>query len=323
MSTGLSAQRGVALLTVLLVVAMMALLVAELTFGFRHQIRTVSSGQNMDQARWYARSAEELAIQVLEQTFEDDDKVIHAGQAWARSGMIFPVEQGQIAGEITDARSCFNINALAVDDMTKEQATYPLEVFISLMEVLEVDTFRAQRIARASRDWVYSGQKDVQYGDSTYLARPMPYLAGRAPMRDISEWRAVDGVNAEIARTIMPYLCALPEDDLLLNVNTLTKEKPALLAAAFIGQLSLEQAEDILARRPSDGWETVSEFLLEARPSEEINGAVSLILTTESKYFQVKARVRYLDAEAGLVSLLQRKDKESLQVISRKYGAAF
>ena len=101
-------QQGVALLSIMLILTLMTLIVAEVTFSYRNQLRKTTGRQQLEQARWYALSAEELAIRVLKQSFDDDDGVIHLGQYWAKEGMVFPVENGSIAGEIRDSQGCFN-----------------------------------------------------------------------------------------------------------------------------------------------------------------------------------------------------------------------
>ncbi|CAM3438632.1 type II secretion system minor pseudopilin GspK [Parendozoicomonas haliclonae] len=314
-------QRGVALLTVLLIVAMMALLMSEITFGFRNQVRNATTGAELDQARWYARSAEELAIQILHQTFTDDGDVIHLGQAWATEGMVFPVEYGVIAGSIIDAQSCFNLNALDIESLDDAKAAQPLQIFTTLLDTLEVDSGEAEDIARATRDWMNAGADNIRYGDSTYLGRPLPSLTGRTLMRDNSEWRTIEGVNAALARKVMPYLCALPTRELLLNVNTISAEQPELLSALFQERLAVNEARDILENRPVNGWSSVSDFIGDSQLGPDIVGEATPHLTTESAYFLVKASARAGESETGIISLLYRMKNKGLSVVSRKSGA--
>lgn len=326
-------QGGIALLSILLILTLMTLMLAEFTFEFRNQLRRTTARQNLEQARWYALSAEELAINGLAQTFEDgsDGKkdVIHLGQYWATSGLVFPVENGQIAGAVRDAQGCFNLNALAKQDQADGQLPGELKVFAHLLSLLEVDDYHAEAIARATRDWVSDEEPEtgaVTYGDDYYLARPVPHLAGRTQMRDVSEWRAVAGVSSAIARHVMPYLCAIPESELAINVNTIPEDQPELLAALFYGgaqgNLPVDQALKVLEGRPSDGWSTMDSFLTQPLLANYNSTDAKKYMIINSHYFELQAEAGFSDSVTGLRSLLRREGDDKLSVIRRKLGGS-
>ena len=66
------------------------------------------------------------------------------------------------------------------------------------------------------------------------------------------------GVDAALYRRLLPLVCALPNADLMVNINTLTPEQAPLLAALFLDSLSVEQAQSVLAARPREGWNRIS-----------------------------------------------------------------
>lgn len=313
-------QHGIALLSIMLILTLMTLVVADITFAYRNQLRKTTGRQQMEQARWYAMSAEELAVRLLKQSIEDDGEVTHLGQYWATDGMVFPVEDGTISGTLTDAQSCLNVNALNV---SSENGSTPVEVKVlaSLLESLDIGTDDATNISWATRDWVYTGADYTQYGDDYYMSRPLPHLTSKTAMRDISEWRAVTGVTQGIALRVMPYLCAIPLRKLSVNVNTIPANQPELLSALFANDLPVEQARSILEQRPANGWDTIDEFLGDPRLSNYSSNNARDLLTVKSSYFELRAISEYSGTHTGLQSLLRRNDDDTITVVRRKFGA--
>jgi general secretion pathway protein K len=54
-------------------------------------------------------------------------------------------------------------------------------------------------------------------------------------MQDISELRTVSGVDAELYRRLLPYVCVLPVQTLSININTLSESQSPLFAAIWWG----------------------------------------------------------------------------------------
>lgn len=321
-------QQGIALLSVLLMLTLLILLANELTLSFRTQLTRTQSIQQREQARWYAFSGESLAIKTLKQNFKDDPDVTHLAQYWASTNVVLPVEGGHIAGQLKDAQSCFNINALA--KVASEGATVPeetpeSEVFSALLQYLDVPSWESEQITNATRNWVSSENVTRGETDLDYLALPLPYLSGKTLMLDITEWRAVAGVSKSIAMKVMPYLCAVPVSELAININTIPVDQPELLAALYIDQLPVDHALSILENRPRDGWDTVADFTSQPLLANFGSTGVSKRLTIVSHYFEMNATANYGETEVRLKSLLTRSKGSSSQenqltVIRRKYG---
>ena len=319
--TTCSKQRGIALLSIMLILTLMTLIVAEVTFSYRNQLRKTTGRHLLEQARWYALSAEELAVRVLKQSFDDDDGVIHLGQYWATDGMVFPVENGTIAGEIRDAQGCFNVNSMNVSDNTDGSTPLEVDIFAYLLEELDISASEAMSISWATRDWVYDGEDYTQYGDDHYMSRPVPHLAGQTAMRDISVWRSVTGVSQGVALRVMPYLCATPSNRLQINVNTIPADQPELLTALYEGDLPIDQARRALEQRPANGWDTVDEFLNSSLLANYNASNVRSLITVNSSYFELRANSEFAGTRTGLHSLLRRNDDNKLSVVRRKFGA--
>ena len=115
-------QRGVALITVMLIVALAAIIAAQMTTRLQMQMqRSVNTSFNQ-QAYWYAMGAEEFSKRILIHDFKSDANVTHLGQAWAQEQSTYPVDFGEINGKINDLHACLNLNALRVDKNSSSSA---------------------------------------------------------------------------------------------------------------------------------------------------------------------------------------------------------
>ncbi|NVK86809.1 MAG: type II secretion system minor pseudopilin GspK [Gammaproteobacteria bacterium] len=104
-------QRGVTLLVVLVVVALVTLISAQLIERGVFSERRTTLMLGRDQAFQIALGGEELASSWLALGFDSPD-VVHLNQKWATTAFEFPIEGGMIKGSVRDAQTCFNLNAL-------------------------------------------------------------------------------------------------------------------------------------------------------------------------------------------------------------------
>ncbi|KGJ92382.1 type II secretion system minor pseudopilin GspK [Colwellia psychrerythraea] len=117
-----ASQRGVALITVMLIVALCSIIAAQMTTRLQTQMQRSTNISFNQQAYWYALGAEAFTKRVLIKAFKDEPKVTHLEQVWAEEGSTYPVDFGEISGEISDLQSCLNLNALHPKAKTKDQA---------------------------------------------------------------------------------------------------------------------------------------------------------------------------------------------------------
>ncbi|NMP17008.1 type II secretion system minor pseudopilin GspK [Thalassotalea sp. Y01] len=112
--TSTKQQRGVALITVMLVLAICVIIASRMSAALIFQVQRTENINSNQQAYWYAMGAEAFGKTVLALSFQDnkDKTVTHLGQPWAAGETAFPVDLGEISGEIKDLQSCFNLNAL-------------------------------------------------------------------------------------------------------------------------------------------------------------------------------------------------------------------
>ena len=318
-------ERGAALLTVLLLVAMIAVLAGTALERLRLTTRLAGNALGGEQARGYARAAEALATsKVTDMLRTSPDRVTLAGD-WSNRPYCLPLPGGGLAvARVTDGGNCFNLNSLVSRQgpnlYTSTQSFAQRLQFVRLMRLVAVPVQAAERIAPATADWIDTDQ-DQQGGgaeDQTYLAKATPYRTAGTLMADPSELRAVDGVTAEIYDRLRPWICTLPiAETSPININTLTPEQAPLIAMLFADNLSVDAARGMILRRPPQGFKDASTFLNAAGNGATPEGGAGL--ATTSKWFALG-----IDVTNGTARLQERAliDASRLpaRLVARQWG---
>ncbi|WP_114786017.1 type II secretion system minor pseudopilin GspK [Vibrio tetraodonis] len=321
-------QKGVALIVILLLLAVMVSVAASMADRLFTQFKRAQNQINYQQAYWYSLSVEALAKYGIEQSYQDNPDSINLSQPWANEFNSLPLDYGTVSGKLIDAQACFNINALAGLGASAGASQVPFLVarFQNLLEELEVENYQAETISQSL--WEYTDSNDSVNSpsgaeDSYYEGLSPAYLSANTLLADSSELRAVKEVSGDAMEKINSMICALPTSDLRLNVNTIPAEHAALLVAMFYPNLSASQAKEILDGRGPDGWASIDNFMSQAALSslsDEVKKEVKKYLSVDSKYFEMDAEVLVDNSRVRLRSLLFSDDKKTATVVRRRFG---
>lgn len=233
-------QRGIALITAMLVVAIVATVAAYLSMGQTLWMRQSENTFAIAQADSVSTGALGLAMELIEQ--DQNQPTDHAGEIWAEPLPPFPVGQGSVTAEISDAQGRFNLNNLAANPNTDDR-----KIFMALLEQLGLD----RALNEAVIDWVDTNSNVAGAAgaeDDYYLALPTPYRAANRLLESIDELRLVRGFDAEAVQALRPFVTVLPVSNASINANTAPAQ---VLAVMFSPPLILADAQAIVATRPS------------------------------------------------------------------------
>jgi general secretion pathway protein K len=307
------AQRGVALLTVLLVVAVVTVICAGLISRQQLAIRSAANQLQARQAWQYALGGEILAKAVLVRDLRQGNPqqpVDTLGEAWALPIASFTLDEGgELQVRIEDPTGRFNLNSLVSQGRPDEQA---LARFRRLLLRLGIDKPYADRL----RDWLDTDQDPSgSYGaeDNQYLLLKPPYRAANRALNDVSEMRLLLEMTEADYRRLAPFVSALPTDA-ELNVNT----AGAMVLSCLADGLTPELAQELVAARGAAGYRDVDTFL--AQPALAGLGLQSTGLAVGTQYFQVTSEVHMGDRRQVLVSLVQRANNGRVTVLGRDLG---
>ncbi|MCD2317163.1 type II secretion system minor pseudopilin GspK [Sphingomonas sp. IC-11] len=255
-------ERGAALLTVLLLVAIVAVMAATALERLRLSTRLTANAVALDQARGLAFAAETLATGRITQLLrQSPDRVTLAG-GWSNQPFSLPLPGGAATVRVSDGGNCFNLNGL-VTELDGRYVADPTAVaqFARLARLLNIPG--GEGIAAAAADWIDSDDEPLGAGaeDGAYTGLPTPYRTSGTLMVDPSELRAVTGVTGEAYARLRPWLCTLPQAKRsTINVNTLTPEQAPLVAMLLPDTLSVQAAAAGLLRRPAGGFGDTQDF---------------------------------------------------------------
>lgn len=317
-------QQGAALITVMLVIALVSVIAVNLGSTLQRQVSRSANLQQAEQSYWMWLSAEDVLAEVLKLELEQSDGVVHLQQNWASRQGPFPVQGGQIAAKVKDLRSCFNLNSLIPEGEEELQAERRRQQFRQLLIALDIDGYQAQRLTDALIDWMDEDTRLSEYGaeDADYESLPHAYQAANSALLDVSELRQVRGFTQTIVNQMKDLVCVIPGNhQLKLNINTIDEEHSALLVALTNGELDIGAAQQVLAGRPDNGYDDAEKALSEG-PLAGINDDEDESLNelvVSSEYFQLLAFIQWGDIETRARSVIY-VTPESAQVIYRAMG---
>jgi general secretion pathway protein K len=299
-------ERGVAVITALLLTTLAISIVASLFWQQQVQVRSMENQRLHLQTKWILRGALDWATLVLFQDGIDHRQYTSLDQVWAtplaETRLDQYVERQRVEGEtfdaslsgnITDACSRYNLRNLGI---SKGHPNWvQVEVFERLLRNLQLDQGLARRVAAFVAAGLPPGAAPP---DNDQATQPQATPVTGAPVKilEVEDLLAVPGVTPAIVERLRPFVTVLP-DPAPVNVNT----APAEVLAAVVPNMSVSEANTLIVRRKQAAWRGKNYF------SSEVNSDNGRPLADEtydvkSEWFLVDTRIRLdraaLDAQA-------------------------
>lgn len=299
-------QKGAALLIVLMILALMAALAAEMTLSFQTQLQRSRRTNASVQAKYALLYAEgEATAGVLK---HDDERLNGKADLDADTTVSWRTEERQ---------QCFNLNALE-NAPVEGMATPPYEtsVFQALLEQLGAEKNRAEEIIQSTADYIDADTSPRLKGaeDEYYLQNGIHSLTANQMIFLPAEIRTLKGMTAPLWQKLAPFVCTAFSSELNININTLTEAQAPLLAALFLNDISTSDAKALLKKRPRDGWKTVDAFLYQAQQDHSAAKArvdtLKKYLTVTSHYFVTTSSAREGELSSGMKTFFYYDDKK-------------
>lgn len=291
-------QDGVALITILLIVAILTAIVSRIGLSSQIWVRQVENSNALAQADLASRAAQSWIASILEQ----DDNSLDAGtDLWAQPLPPVPAGWGILFGWVEDMQARFNLNNLI--DAEGKQDTLATLQFERLLQILELNP----GIAQAVVDWIDTdGSPAGPWGaeDVYYISLDTPYIAANRAFEDTSELRLVRGVDLQAWQRLEPFVSALPGQT-PININTASTEVLAAVVTEWdlAGQAML-QAElwtAAAAQQPVDDMKLFTDKMF---GDGDIPLPQGLAFTTN--YFMAHTQLSFDQLEYRMASLYHR-----------------
>ncbi len=303
-------QRGVAIITALLIVTIAATVSITISTRLQLDVRRTSNMIVQDQADFYLIAAEAWSQRILRQD-KKDSTIDDLSEDWAIELPPLPVAGGSIQGKLTDLHNCININSLredgAINTVTESRLT-------RLFKNLELDNYSTQAIA----DWIDSDLETTNPDgaeDGYYLNLERPYRTANTALQSVSEMRLIKGFeDSKNYQQVKDHLCAfITNDKLSINVNTAGAEVLKSLSANMTDNL----VKDIIEHREENPFNDLKEFTSFSRLDTIIKDTKKL--STSSDYFLLRTQAIIGQANKVMYSIIYRDDSGKTEIISRVY----
>ncbi|HEV2611155.1 MAG TPA: type II secretion system minor pseudopilin GspK [Noviherbaspirillum sp.] len=300
-------QRGVAVITALLLTTLAITIVASLFWQQQVQVRSIENQRLQLQKQWILRGALDWTRLILR---EDGriSTVDHLGEPWAvnlaetrldqyvdNASAETEVPDAVLSGSIVDAQSRLNLRNLM--DETKG-APDPAEVkaFGALLSNLQLNPSLAQSTA----DLMTLAFRKKEPATGTPAATPASQSQSQSQplgINHVDDLLAVPGFTPEIVEKLREFVIVLPAKT-QINVNT----APAEVLMAKIDTLTSSDAAAIIAYRQR------SYFKGDADVGQVIQRSLVTKAVFKTNYFLVNGNVRMNRAALQMQTLIRRTD---------------
>lgn len=316
-------QRGIALVTVLVVVAVISGIASSVILEQQFAIRRTENLLHGDQGVLYLFALETWAKESLGMDAEKGAASDHLKEEWALTLPPVEVEGGSVAGSIHDLQGLFNINSL-VDAKGEVSAAATLQ-FRCLLTQLGGASISPEEVVAAAIDWIDADQDVTGEGaeDLDYLSRDPSYRSAGQHFVSPSELLLLEGMSFAAWENIRPYVTAYPvvtEESSYINVNTAPLE---VLKCLNVDAESQEIAAEILRYRVEGEPFASSEEALEYIKSSGAADATlkSWRIDVKSNYFLLVSAATFGSHELRMHHLLAREQNTTrVTTLMRTFG---
>jgi general secretion pathway protein K len=289
-------ERGIALLTAVILVALATIVAAAIAFDTAMTSRRAIGGAELDQSLAIAQGAEALAAFAIGEQLRSGP-VIATFQQWAQPiGNVEVAPGALLAAQVTDLQGRFNLNDLVDDEGKRNDVA--VEVFQRLLQAvgLEPDW------AAAMVDWIDADTNPEPGGaeDTVYSSERPPYRTPNRAIVSASEILALKDFGAERYAKIAGEIAALPRGT---PVNLCTASG-ALLDALSNQKQWTGAAAALATNRKAQCFPDVATLQRQVDPQTWTKLTTGLKLVTTSQFFQLRTVATIGTSEFALYSLL-------------------
>ncbi|OQY17503.1 MAG: hypothetical protein B6I36_08910 [Desulfobacteraceae bacterium 4572_35.1] len=296
----LNNQKGMALLLVLAITALLTALISQLSFSTLVDLRLTETYRDSTRAYYLAKGGIQIGQMVLK---DDSNSYDGNNELWAQKIINYPVgELGLINITIVPLDGKININMLVnnsgnIDAVVKDRC-------LRLFEILEIDD--PQGHIDALIDWIDTDDTPQPAGAETeyYASQTSLGSCKNGPLDTLDELHLVAGFNNIEVKKLLPHLSVYGGKKLHLNSAT----APALCALAE--EINLSSAEMIVEQRKIKPFQSVEELKL--LPGwDTFYWAINSFLDVKANYYRINTDASVGDGHRRASATVQ-KDKNSL-----------
>jgi general secretion pathway protein K len=281
-------QRGIAVISAMLIAALVASLAFALSARERLWLNQMANRQDLAAAQAVAFSAIDLARLTLRDDMRNN-RLDHLLETWTVPIPPISVEEGRASGRLIEMQGRFNLSNLQTGGKSNASAISALR---TLLAGRNLPLEWADKMAAALASQAALREREQRAAKSQ--ARTLPLV-------NLSELATLTGIDAAKLAALEPLLAILPEAT-VVNVNF---APPELLAAITPG-LTIGEAEQIVSRRAAAPFKSAQEYV-EALPERLRALSVTTAYGVESQYFLSDVETWFGRAHLRFQALIYRQ----------------
>mgnify|MGYP001120967209 FL=1 len=267
-------------------------------------------------------SIESLALKKIDNELRFNSKFHAKNNALFTNDFIFETHKGLVSGKIIDSSNCFNINSLVIRNKnTYKPNKENIAVFERLLSLSEIENNLIDEAIDQIIDWVDADDNPRAFGLEDYyysgpLNNPKEYTSARI-FYSIQEIKSLPAIRDIGWQVFEKYFCALPDNDLSININTITGNKSLLLSSLF-ENLPYSDAEYVIDNIPEDGIKNLNE-LSNLFPSYKLEKSQNY-LNFSSSHFELVTSLSYESYYSESKTKIYYGANNNSYIISRIYN---
>jgi general secretion pathway protein K len=308
-------QRGVAVVTALLLTTLAVSIVASLFWQQQVQVRSMENQRLHFQTRWILRGGLDLVRLILRQDLVDNQRITRADGIWATPLAETRLDQfverdriegesfdASISGQTYDAQSRYNLANLAPTTGNGGIDKRQLLVFQRLLQNLQLNPSLAKVVATQVARSQGAGLLQQPPQPSPDVEPVQPGSGQPMKMLRVEDLLSVAGFDQKAIEKLRDFVVVLP-DHTPINVNTASAE----LLSAMVEGMSLTEGQNLVVARKRTPWDSnqFKQYL------QAMGGRTPILKDVDyegvSYYFLVLSRVRLDRAELMSWSLIHRQ----------------
>lgn len=278
-----NSERGIVLVLVLIIIAMLTIVVADFTFSTYVDFEISANTRNDLKARYIAKSGVNVVTGALKNNALED--LVDVGSSfagiqidktefWSLKVPTFPVGDGSVSITVGDERSKINLNSL-VNQQSNKIDFQVLTALTELFKFLEVDSSKSELFIASLINWLdreLTGSQNDQdprgANGSFYQGLDNPYIIKDGTMDSIEEIRMIEGMDEEFYNKVRDYVTVYPRNK---QVNFSTAPKPVIIATLKAAQVSAIQGQNrSKVELKDDVAATIADEIIQTRQDDNI-----------------------------------------------------
>jgi general secretion pathway protein K len=331
-------QRGIALLTAIILVAVAAIVATSIAWQSQIDARRGIAVFTVAQSLAVAKGAEAMAAYALRDNLQKNPKITAPNQPWAKPYGPVEMDAGVILeASLEDQSGKFNLNSVvmpanaggAQPPITGSAPQGPVvpnagpttlvenkdavSVFVALLTALKINPDFAARLV----DWIDTDDQPSFPGgaeDSFYLTQVPPHRTLNMPLTSVSELLAMGMDRASYDR-LAPLVTALP---LATKLNICTAPGAVLDAYAGVSTYALDVNELNAQRQQTACYPDQDSYLSTIAAAQKTY--VLKAIGTTSQYFRVRTWITIGTTRFTLYSLLNLQGTGQIRPVLRTFG---